>query len=314
LARELPTVTRDGVEILLRANIEFPDEASLAARYGARGVGLYRSEFLFVAKAPAFPDEEEHYRTYRDVAARVAPHPAIIRTLDLGGEKYFHDVLDASEANPVLGLRGLRLCLQRPEIFVPQLRALIRAAVDADIRILLPLVTTIGEVREVRRIIQREAEALRAAGIPCRPSVPLGVMIETPAAAMIADMLVREADFLSLGTNDLIQYALAVDRGNPAVASLYEPLHPAVLRMIRFVVRAGRALNVPVSLCGEMAASPEMVPTLLGLGLRELSCPPRMVPLVREAIRATDAGMATRAVDDRAAAGQAAGAGKEQDA
>jgi len=296
--RDLPTVTRDGVAVTLRANVEFPDEAAVAMRFGAAGIGLYRSEFLFVARAPRFPDEDEHYRTYRELADKVAPHPVVVRTLDLGGEKYFHEVVDRAEPNPVLGLRGLRLCLKRPEIFVPQLRALLRAAAHANLRVLLPLVTSVEEVREVRRILSREAEALRALGSPCRPDVPLGAMIETPAAAMTADLLAREVDFLSIGTNDLIQYALAVDRGNPSVSGLYEPLHPAVLRMIRFVVRAAKAASIPLSLCGEMAASPELVPTLLGLGLRELSCPPRAVPRVREAIRTTEIARASREIED----------------
>lgn len=299
--KDLPTVTRDGVEVTLRANVEFPDEAAVAMRFGARGIGLYRSEFLFVARAPRFPDEEEHYRTYRDLADRVAPYPAVIRTLDLGGEKYFHEVLDRAEPNPVLGLRGLRLCLKRPDIFVPQLRALLRAAAHANIRVLLPLVTSVEEVREVRRIMAREAETLKGAGAQCREDVPLGAMIETPAAAMTADLLAKEVDFLSIGTNDLIQYALAVDRGNPSVAALYEPLHPAVLRMIRFVVRAAKAGAIPLSLCGEMAANPDLIPTLLGLGLRELSCPPRAVPRVREAIRATEIAKASREIEDKPA-------------
>jgi phosphotransferase system enzyme I (PtsI) len=300
-ARDLPAVTKDGVEIVLRANIEFPDEAAVAMRFGARGIGLYRSEFLFVSRAPRFPDEEEHYRTYRDLAERVAPHPVVVRTLDLGGEKYFHEVLDRTEPNPVLGLRGLRLCLKRPEIFVPQLRALLRASAHANLRVLLPLVTSVAEVSEVRRILAREASSLRSEGTLCRPDVPLGAMIETPAAAMTADLLSREADFLSLGTNDLIQYTLAVDRGNPSVASLYEPLHPAVVRMLRFVVRAGKASGVPVTLCGEMAANPDLVPTLLGLGLRELSCPPRAVARVREAVRATEIARAVRDVEENPA-------------
>ena len=300
-SRDLPTVTTDGVEITVRANIEFPDEAAVAVRFGARGIGLYRSEFLFVARAPRLPDEEDHYRTYRDLAARVAPNPVVVRTLDLGGEKYFHEVLERAEPNPVLGLRGLRLCLKRPELFVPQLRALLRASAHADIRVLLPLVTAGDEVREVRRILADQAEALRRAGVACRADVPLGAMIETPAAAMTADHLAREVDFLSIGTNDLIQYALAVDRGNPSVASLYEPLHPAVVRMLRFAVRAARAASVPVALCGEMAAVPELIPTLLGLGLRELSCPPRAVPRVREAIRATDLARALREIEENPA-------------
>jgi phosphoenolpyruvate-protein kinase (PTS system EI component) len=225
----------------------------------------------------------------------------VVRTLDLGGEKYFHEVLERTEPNPVLGLRGLRLCLKRPEIFVPQLRALLRAAAHANLRVLLPLVTSVEEVREVRRIIAREAAELRAAGVLCRADVPLGAMIETPAAAMTADFLAREADFLSVGTNDLIQYTLAVDRGNPSVAALYEPLHPAVLRMLRFVVRAAKACGIPVALCGEMASSPELVPALLGLGFRELSCPPRAVPRVREAIRATEIARAAREIEEKPA-------------
>lgn len=300
-AKDVPTVTRDGVEIIVRANIEFPEEADVAMRFGARGIGLYRSEFLFVARAPALPTEEDHYRTYLDVAERVAPHPAVVRTLDLGGEKYFHEVLERAEPNPVLGLRGLRLCLTRPEIFVPQLRALLRAAAHANVRILLPLVTTVDEVREVRRILAREAATLQSAGADCRADVPLGAMIETPAAAMTADLLAKEVDFLSIGTNDLIQYALAVDRGNPSVAALYQPLHPAVLRMIRFVVRAGKARGVPVTLCGEMAAVPDLIPILLGLGLRELSCPPRAVPRVRDAIRATEIASAVREIEEKPA-------------
>jgi phosphotransferase system enzyme I (PtsI) len=285
-ARELPAVTRDGVEVTLRANVEFLEEAAAAMRFGAAGIGLYRSEFLYVATAPDLLSEEEQLHTYRELAARVAPHPVVIRTLDLGGEKYFHDVLERAEPNPVLGLRGLRLCLRRPELFRPQLRALLRAAAGADLRILLPMVTTPAEVREVRRLLDRESDDLRSRGIPCRPNVTLGVMIETPAAAGIADLLAREADFLSVGTNDLIQYALAVDRGNPSVAPIYDPLHPAILRLLRFVLRAGAAAGVPVSLCGEMAADPALTPVLLGLGFRELSCPPRAIPPVRDAVRA----------------------------
>jgi len=293
-AKDLPAVTRDGVEVTLRANIEFLEEAAAAMRFGAAGIGLYRSEFLFVATAPAFPTEDEQLDTYRQLAQRVAPYPVVIRTLDLGGEKYFHDVLERAEPNPVLGLRGLRLCLRRPELFRPQLRALLRAAAGADLRILLPLVTSPGEIREVRRLLEREAEDLQAKRIPHRAGVPLGAMIETPAAAGIADLLARDADFLSVGTNDLIQYALAVDRGNPSVAALYDPLHPAILRMLRFVLRAGAQRGVPVSLCGEMAADPALVPVLVGLGFRELSVPPRAIPPVRDAVRAqvaADAGV-----------------------
>ncbi len=296
-SRDVPAMTRDGVLVTLRANVEFPEEVVAADRFGAQGIGLYRSEFLYIARAPRLPDEEDHRRTALDLAARLAPYPVVVRTLDLGGEKYFHEVLERAETNPVLGLRGLRLCLARPEIFVPQLRGLLRAAAEADVRILLPLVTSLGELRVVRELIAREAASLNAAGIACRPDVALGVMIETPAAAMTADLFAREADFLSVGTNDLVQYALAVDRGNPSVASLYDPFHPAVLRMLRFVIRAGRARGVPVSLCGEIAGAPEIVPALVGLGFRELSCPPRAIPRVREAIRGTIAAEAARKIE-----------------
>ena len=286
--RELPAVTRDGIEVVLRANIELAQELPAVIRFGARGIGLYRSEFLFLERAPALPTEEEHYRAYREICEKVAPHPAVIRTLDLGGEKYFHEVLGGPESNPVLGLRAIRLCLQRPEILRPQLRGLLRAAAHGDVRVLIPFVTTEGEVRELRRILAEEAGSLRAEGRPIRADLPVGIMIETPAAALTSDRLARAADFLSLGTNDLIQYALAVDRGNSAVSYLYDPLHPAVLRMIRTVVEAGRGRGVPVSLCGEMAADPALAVLLLGLGLRELSMPPRSIGAVREAVRAAD--------------------------
>lgn len=298
-ARDLPAITRDGVPITIRANVEFPEEAAVASRFGAAGIGLYRSEFLFIARAPRLPDEGDHFATALALAERVAPNPVVVRTLDLGGEKYFHEVLAHEEPNPVLGLRGLRLCLTRPEIFVPQLRALLRAAARAEIRILLPFVTSIDEVREVRRLLAREAASLKASGTAAREDVPLGVMIETPAAAMAADLLARETDFLSVGTNDLVQYTLAVDRGNPSVATLYDPLHPAVLRMLRYVVRSGRARALPVALCGEIAGSPARLPAILGLGFRELSCPPRAIPRVREAVRAASAADAAREIDAR---------------
>jgi len=297
--RDVPAVTVDGVSVTLRANVEFPEEAETAQRFGATGIGLYRSEFLFVSLAPRLPAEDDHFRAALDLAGRVSPHPVVVRTLDLGGEKYFHEVLDRAETNPVLGLRGLRLCLTRPEIFVPQIRGLLRAAARADVRILLPFVTSADEIHEVRKIVAREAGRLQAEGTPCRPDVPIGAMIETPAAAMTADLLAKEADFVSAGTNDLVQYALAVDRGNPSVATLYDPLHPAVLRMLRFVVRAARARTRPVSICGEMAGSPAMVPALIGLGFRELSCPPRALPRVREAVRAASASAAAREVESR---------------
>ncbi len=297
-AASLPAVTRDGVEVVLRANIEFPQEVGNAVRYGARGIGLYRSEFLFLSRAPDFPTEEEHYRTYRELAEKVQPHPAVIRTLDLGGEKYYHEVLDRTETNPVLGLRAVRFCLKRPDIFRPQIRGLLLAAAHADVRIMIPLVTTAEEIRQVRGLVADEAASLRSEGKTFRGDVPVGAMVEVPAAAATADLLAKESDFLSIGTNDLIQYSLAVDRGNESVAYLYEPLHPAVLRMLHFVVRSGAERGIAVSLCGEMAADPQMAGLLVGLGLRELSVQPRAIAAVRDAIRKIDASAAEKLAED----------------
>jgi len=295
-AHDLPVYTRDGTEIVLRANIEFPGEAETALRFGAQGVGLYRSEFLFLTHSPDLPSEKDHYETYCAVARNVAPHPAVIRTLDLGGEKYFQQISGRPEANPVLGLRAVRFCLQRPDIFRPQLRGLLRAAVEDNLQVMIPLVTTVEETREVRKLLYEEAEALKAEGYAARADVPLGVMIEVPAAALAADFLAREVDFLSLGTNDLIQYALAVDRGNESVDYLYQPEHPGVTRLIRLVVDAANRCGTPLTLCGEMGADPEAIPTLLGVGLRELSMQPRALPAIRQAIAEVDVREAARAV------------------
>jgi phosphotransferase system enzyme I (PtsI) len=288
-ARDLPAVTRDGVQVTIRANIEFPAEVERVRRFGARGIGLYRSEFLYLGHAPELPGEEEHYRTYAEVAAGVAPDPAVIRTLDLGGEKYFDRVLRRSEENPVLGLRGVRFSLARPEIFRPQLRGLLRAAAERDnIRVMLPVVTMAEEIRAVRRLLEQEASSLREEGHEVDPGLPLGIMIEVPAAALAADSLAREVDFFSIGTNDLIQYALAVDRGNEWLDRLTRPFHPGLLRLIKWVVDGGRAAGIPVALCGEMASDSRAVGLLLGLGLREFSVHPRAVGTVREAVRGLD--------------------------
>lgn len=316
-----PAVTRDGVEVTLRANVEFPHEVDRALRYGVQGIGLYRSEFLFLSHAPRLPDELAHFEIYAALAARFDPHPVVVRTLDLGGEKYFHEVLDRSEAHPVLGLRAVRFCLARPDIFRPQLRGLLRAAArHPNLRGMLPLVTTVEEVREVRRLIELEAASLTSTGLAARGDLPLGIMIEVPAAALAADLLAGEADFFSIGTNDLIQYALAVARGNQSLAHLYQPRHAGVLRLIRHVVDAGRERGLPVAMCGEMAADPEQAELLLGLGLRELSVQPRAVPAVRDVICRLDTrqaallaarALAGRPVADALAPGHGAGEAPE---
>ncbi len=290
---DLPVATRDGIQVALRANIELPEQVPSAVRFGALGVGLYRSEFLFLTRSPGLPSEEEHYCAYREMAEAVAPHPAVIRTLDLGGEKRFDELADSQGSGAaVLGLRAVRLCLARPDVFLPQIRGLLRAAIHGDVRVLIPLVSSCDEMIEVRRILVSQAERLREQGVSCRAEVPLGAMVEVPAAVTIADHLARVADFFSIGTNDLIQFAIAVDRGNESVAHLYQPLHPAVLRMLDLTVRAGRSCGIPVSLCGEMAADPRLTPLLLGMGLREFSVEPRMLPRLADAIEATDGGRA----------------------
>ena len=283
--RDLPTVTLEGVAVDLMANIDLPEEIEEAGRFGAAGVGLYRSEFLYIECSPAMPSEEEHVAIYSRLARASAPHPAIIRTYDLGGRKLAREVMDTREENPVLGLRGIRLTMARPQVFRTQIRGLLRAAVHDNLWIMLPLVSGVEEVRRFRSFAAEVAADLEREGVPFRQQVPLGVMIEVPSAAMTADILAKEVDFFSLGTNDLIQYAMAVDRNNEHVADLYQPLHPGLLRMIRFVVESAALAGIPVSVCGEMASDPRCAPLLVGMGLRRLSMSPRMVPIVKTLLR-----------------------------
>jgi phosphotransferase system enzyme I (PtsI) len=287
--RELAAVTRDGVEIRLMANIDLPEEVEEVAQFGAAGVGLYRSEFLYIEKSPELPTEEEHVEIYRRLIELAAPHPAIIRTYDLGGRKLAREMMATEEENPVLGLRGIRLTLSRPDIFRSQIRALFRAGLYGDLWIMLPLVSTLEEVRRFRSFAAEVMGEMEKEGVPFRHDVRLGVMIEVPAAALIADVLAREVDFFSIGTNDLCQYALAVDRNNEHVADLYQPLHPAILRMLRFVIDSARAGGIEVSLCGEMAADPRYALLLVGLGLRRLSMSPRRIPEIKTWIREMNA-------------------------
>jgi phosphoenolpyruvate-protein phosphotransferase (PTS system enzyme I) len=287
--RGLPTVTRDGRTIELHANIELPAEVDKALMWNASGVGLYRSEFLYMLMSPALPTEKQHLQTYREMVSKMGDHPVTIRTFDLGGRKLAREIIaGGAEANPVLGLRGIRLCFSQPEFFRTQLRAILRVAGEfplGRVRILFPLISGIEEFRIVRLLVREITAELAAAGHPTHDEVPLGAMVEVPSAAVMARELAREVDFLSIGTNDLIQYVLAVDRSNNLVAGLYKPTSPAILRLIAEVIAAGREARVDVSMCGEMAADPLMVPVLIGLGLEKFSVNPHSIPVVRGLVR-----------------------------
>ncbi len=288
------SVTLDGVTIVVRANVDIPEEAELAATSGADGVGLMRTEFLVVGRAN-MPDEDEQYRAYKRVVEAFHGRPVIIRTFDIGGDKLPVGGYP-QEANPFLGWRAIRMCLDEPELFKVQLRAMLRAAVHGDLRIMLPLIVTVDEVREARVLLEQAEQELVERRVLFRSDVPLGVMVETPAAALACDTLVRDVDFLSIGSNDLVQYTLAVDRGNVNLAPRFTPLHPAVLRLIRDVAATGALHDLPVAVCGEMASQPLMVFTLVGLGVRQLSVSPRAVPIVKRLIRSVTVNGAREAV------------------
>ncbi|WP_165251088.1 phosphoenolpyruvate--protein phosphotransferase [Paludisphaera soli] len=281
----LPAVTLDGVEVGLWGNIEFVDEAAACLKWGAAGVGLYRTEFLYL-RSVAPPTEEEQYEAYAEAVRSLEGRPVVIRTLDLGADKLAPQIGGGGvEANPALGLRSLRFSLRRPELFRTQLRALLRVSALGDVRILLPLVTTLDELRRARDLMGEVAAELRAEGRPLREALPLGIMVEVPASALMADRFAKEVDFFSIGTNDLIQYTLAVDRTNETVADLYSAADPAVLRLIARVVEAAAARGIPCSVCGSMGGELLYTLFLLGLGVRELSMPPHQLPEVRRLIR-----------------------------
>jgi phosphotransferase system enzyme I (PtsI) len=280
----LPTVTRDGKTLLLLANIEFPEEADVALRSGAYGVGLYRTEFLFLNRKD-LPSEEEHFETYRKVAEKFVRHPVTIRTFDLGGDKFASQIELADEMNPAMGLRAIRFCLKEKEIFKPQLRAILRASTYGKVRMMFPMISGVGELREAMAVVEEVRGELRRRRIPYDKEMPIGIMIEIPSAAIVADLLAREVGFFSIGTNDLIQYSLAIDRVNEHVSYLYEPLHPAILRLIRRVVEAGHDAGIPVAMCGEMAGEPFYSYALLGLGLDELSMNSAAIPRVKRILR-----------------------------
>jgi phosphotransferase system enzyme I (PtsI) len=284
-------VTRDGVRIIVRANLELPEELPMLERYHAEGVGLFRSEFLYLQAAPNVPSVVEQQAAYERLLEAAGTEPVVVRTYDLGGEK---GIGPARGENPALGLRGLRYCLAHPDLLDAQLSALCLASRRGRLRILLPMVSSVSELREARK---RLVAASDAAGLPRPPE--LGVMIEVPSAAIVADRLAPEADFFSIGTNDLVQYGLAVDRADPEVSALYRPLHPAILRMIKFVVEAGRANDRPVAVCGELAADPVGVAVLIGLGITEFSVTPVSIAKVKDNLAGLDAARA-RALAEKA--------------
>jgi phosphotransferase system enzyme I (PtsI) len=282
--RDLPAVTRDGVEVRLLANIEFPQEAAVGLERGADGVGLYRTEFVFLQRK-ADPSEDEQYEIYKQALEAAGGKPTVIRTFDLGADKYIPHHYPDSERNPFLGLRSIRYSLQFREMFIAQLRAILRASVHGKCRIMLPLITKVMELRQGRMLLGYVMEDLEEDGIPFDRDIPLGIMVETPAAAINAYTLARECDFFSIGTNDLVQYTCAVDRSNERVAHLYTPSEPAVIMLVRDVIRAAKRAGIECSLCGEMAGEPIYTPLLLGLGLRSFSMAPGNLMRVKQVIR-----------------------------
>ncbi|HSJ30839.1 MAG TPA: phosphoenolpyruvate--protein phosphotransferase [Longimicrobiales bacterium] len=294
LLAHLEAVTPDKQPVQLRANIDLPGEAAAARSHGARGIGLYRTEFFVVGRATA-PEEEEQYRCYREVLDVYPDEAVFIRTFDLGGDKFPLFLHMPPEENPFLGWRAIRVCLDTPDMFRAQLRALLRASAHGDLRIMLPLVNEVSEVLRTRQMLDEEAARLTEEGIAFNGGYKLGLMIETPAAALTAPELARYADFFSIGTNDLVQYTLAVDRGNARLAPLYNPFHPAVVRLLDHTGRAGREAGIEVSVCGELASNPLGVFMLLGLDITALSVAPSALPEVKKVIRTVPAGDARTA-------------------
>jgi phosphotransferase system enzyme I (PtsI) len=272
-----PSLTQDGREVRLMANIELPFEIETALHHGARGVGLFRTEFLYVTRND-LPAEEEQYDDYAMVAQKMAPNPVVIRTFDLGGDKFIHNVEKLDEMNPFLGWRSIRISLDREDVFRVQLRAILRASEHRNVKVMFPMISSLEELRRAKAILAEEQARLKDQGVPCDPQIKVGAMIEVPSAAIIAEHIARECAFLSIGTNDLVQYTLAVDRGNEKIAHLFEELHPAVLGLIHQVIEAGHRANIPVAVCGEMAADPAAFLVLLGMGVDEFSMSPIIIP------------------------------------
>ncbi|HCJ66880.1 MAG TPA: phosphoenolpyruvate--protein phosphotransferase [Elusimicrobia bacterium] len=286
---KLKATTLDGRSINLAANIERPEEIELVLHYGAEGIGLYRTEFLYLDRID-LPSEKEQYENYLKVAKNVYPHSVVIRTLDLGGDKLFPQIaelkgISLTERNPFLGLRSIRFCLRYPEILKVQLRAILRASVEGKLKILFPMVSRIEELHQVKKILEETKQSLREENIPFDEKIEIGVLIEVPAAALITSLVAEEVDFLSIGTNDLIQYTLAVDRGNENVANLYDPAHPSILRLIKQIIVAAQRASKWIGTCGEMVADPVFTIMFVGMGINGLSVPASVVPKVKKIIR-----------------------------